>query len=38
MKAALMEMYEEESGDLSLGTYGADRWGYYSGLGILLCS
>ncbi len=34
MKAALMEMYEEESGDLSLGTYGADRWGYYSGLGI----
>lgn len=34
MKAALMEMYEEESGELSLGTYGADRWGFYSGLGV----
>ncbi|MBK25003.1 MAG: hypothetical protein CME70_13480 [Halobacteriovorax sp.] len=34
MKAALMEMYEDESGDLSLGTYGADRWGFYSGIGI----
>lgn len=34
MKAALTEMYEEESGDLSLGTYSSDRWGFYSGLGV----
>lgn len=34
MEAALVEMYEEESGELSLGTYGADRWGYYSMIGI----
>lgn len=34
MKAALTEMYEDESGELSLGTYGSDRWGFYSGLGI----
>ncbi len=34
MKAALMEMYEAESGELSLGTYSSDRWGYYSGLGL----
>lgn len=34
MKAALMEMYEAESGELSLGTYGSDRWGFYSGLGL----
>ncbi|MFT6071210.1 MAG: hypothetical protein ACJAT2_001482 [Bacteriovoracaceae bacterium] len=34
MKAALMEMYEDESGELSLGTYGSDRWGFYSGLGL----
>jgi hypothetical protein len=34
MKAALMEMYESESGELSLGTYAGDRWGFYSGIGL----
>lgn len=34
MEAALMEMYEDESGEMSLGTYGADRYAFYSMIGI----
>ncbi len=34
MKAALIEMYEEDERELSLGTYGADRYAFYSAVGI----
>tara|TARA_R110002072_G_scaffold64203_7_gene159868 strand:- start:34906 stop:36270 length:1365 start_codon:yes stop_codon:yes gene_type:complete len=34
MEAALKDMYEDESGEMSLGTYGADRYAYYSMIGI----
>ncbi|MCP4913306.1 MAG: hypothetical protein GY909_09310 [Oligoflexia bacterium] len=34
MEAALKDMYEDESGEMSLGTYGADRYAFYSMIGI----
>lgn len=34
MEAALLEMYESDTGEMSLGSYGADRWAFYTGLGL----
>lgn len=34
IEAALMEMYESDTGAMSLGSYGADRWAFYTGIGL----
>ncbi len=34
MEAALISLYEGEKGEVSLGSYGLDRYAYYSGVGI----
>jgi len=34
IEAALISMYEEEKGEMSLGSYSGDRYAYYSAVGI----
>ena len=34
IRAALISMYEGEKGELSLGSYGLDRYAYYSVIGV----